>query len=251
MSNSKERPKVSFRQERRPLPKRFYKTATVAPSDAAFRILLDNKPARTPKKRVLSVPTRALAEAIASEWAAQGERVDPASMPLNTLANTVLDGVVGHEADVRADIVKYAGSDLLCYRAEGPGELITLQAKHWDPVLDWAKSALGVRLVLAQGVMPVRQGRDALDHIASAIADLDAFRLAALHMMTTLMGSALLALAVLNGQCSPAAAWDAAHVDEDWQIRQWGQDAEAAARRQRRWAEMQAACRLVSLVSAA
>jgi chaperone required for assembly of F1-ATPase len=228
---------------------RFYKTVSVAAEDGAFRILLDGKPIRTPAKNLLAVPTRALADAIAQEWQAQGERIDPASMPLTRLANSTIDGVTGREPDVRADIAKYAGSDLLCYRAEGPQELVQRQRAAWDPVLAWGKDVLGVRLELAEGIMPVRQPEAALARLAQELERHDAYALAALHVMTTLTGSVLLALAHVAGAISADEAWAAAHVDEDWQISQWGEDAEAKARRARRWADMHAASRLLQLLS--
>jgi chaperone required for assembly of F1-ATPase len=231
------------------LPKRFYKVVTVASGHAStFRILLDGKPVRTPAKAELAVPTRALAEAIAAEWEAQRTHIDAATMPLTRLANTAIDGVAARLAQVRADVVAFAASDLVCYRAEGPEPLVLRQGQQWDPVLAWARDALGARFEIASGLMPVAQPEDAAAAVAAAIADLDAFHLAALHVMTTLMGSALLALAHARGALSAEAAWAAAHVDEDWQVGQWGEDAEAAARRTRRWGEMQAASRmLVSL----
>lgn len=232
--------------------KRFYKLVTidegVAPG-AAFRVLLDGKPMRTPAKAVLAVPTRALAEAIAAEWEAQREHIDPTGMPLTKLANSTLDGVRGREAEVRAEIVKYAGSDLVCYRATEPEGLAARQAELWDPVLAWSRDALGARFVVAQGLMPVAQPETACASIAGVLEGVDAFALAALSVMTTLMGSALLALAHARGMLTAEAAWAAAHVDEDWQIAKWGEDAEATARRQRRWAEMQAASRLLALLA--
>jgi chaperone required for assembly of F1-ATPase len=203
---------------------------------------------RTPAKQELAVPTRALAEALAVEWEAQGERIDPATMPLTRLVNSVLDGVTGREAEVRGDVAKYAASDLLCYRAEGPAELVRRQAEAWDPVLAWAREALGARLVLGEGVVPVAQPSAATAAVEGALAELDAFSLAAHYVMTTLTGSALLALAHARGRLTAEEAWAAAHVDEDWQISQWGEDAEAKARRDRRWAEMQAASRLLELL---
>jgi chaperone required for assembly of F1-ATPase len=232
-----------------PRAKRFYRAVSVDGAAPAFRILLDGKPVRTPAKRELAVPTRALAEAVAAEWEAQGERIDPAAMPLTRLVNSVLDGVTGREAEVRADIAKYAAGDLLCYRAEGPAELVRRQAEAWDPVLAWAREALGARLVLGQGVVPVAQPPAATAAIEGALAELDAFRLAAHHVMTTLMGSTLLALAHARGCLTAEEAWAAAHVDEDWQVSQWGEDAEARARRDRRWAEMQAASELLKLLT--
>ena len=240
--------KVPGREPPAPLPKRFYKDVTVAPAEDGFAILLDGKPVRTPRKLPLRVPTRALADAIAAEWAAQKERVDPASMPLSKLAITAIDGVASHMADVAAEIVKFAGSDLLCYRAEAPEALRVLQAAAWDPMLRWAKDELGVHLATARGVMPVRQGKESLARIAAAVAPFEAMALTSLHVLTTLTGSAILALAHAAGRISAEAAWAAAHVDEDWQVSQWGVDVEAAERRARRWAEMQAASRFLELL---
>jgi chaperone required for assembly of F1-ATPase len=214
-----------------------------------FEVLLDDRTVKTPKKSSLMLPTHPLAEAIAAEWAGQGERVDPASMPLTRLANTAIDGVAGREADVRSDILKYAGSDLLCYRAEAPAALMERQAAAWDPVLDWVETVLGARFILAKGVMPVTQPSEALTAVAANLEGLDAFRLASLHVMTTLMGSAVLALAHARGRLTAAEAWKAAHVDENWQIEQWGEDAEAAARRRRHWEELRAASRLLQLMN--
>jgi chaperone required for assembly of F1-ATPase len=239
-----------------PLPKRFYKDVTVAEAapppggEGGYQILLDGRPARTPKKLALALPTRALAEAIAAEWGAQAERIDPATMPLTRLAFTALDGVGRHMAEVASDIVKFAGSDLLCYRAEAPAALVQLQADAWDPILRSMESELGARFRTAAGVMPVEQSRAALDRVAAALKPYDALALTSLHVMTTLTGSALLALAHAKGRLSAKEAWAAAHVDEDWQIRQWGVDVEAAERRARRWAEMQAASRFLKLLAA-
>jgi chaperone required for assembly of F1-ATPase len=233
-----------------PLGKRFYKTVTVAEGDGGFAILLDGRPVRTPKKLPLAVPTRGLADAIAAEWAAQGAHIDPVTMPLSKLAITTLDGVAGHLAEVAADIVKFAGSDLLCYRAEAPEALQRLQAEAWDPVLRWAETAFGARFVNAEGVMSVKQSPEALDAVAAVVAPYDAMALAALHVMTTLTGSAILALAHAKGRLSADEAWAAAHVDEDWQISKWGVDVEAAERRARRWTEMQAASRFLALLAA-
>jgi len=277
------RPRRAGREQARPLPKRFYETVTVAPvvpsplvgerqgggdrrtsnvgvpptpnpspqgggGQVAFRLLLDGKPVRTPAKRELALPTRALADAVAAEWEAQGERIDPATMPLTKLANAIIDGVIARQAEVRAEIVKYAGSDLLCYRAEGPEELIRRQCESWDPVLDWVRERHGAALAIVDGIMPAQQPAAVSQAIARALEPHGPFELAAIHVMTTLMGSALLALAHAHGRLSAEAAWSAAHVDEDWQISKWGEDAEAKARRDRRWAEMQAASRLLALV---
>jgi chaperone required for assembly of F1-ATPase len=242
----------------RPMPKRFYKAVTVAGSDATdaqraggFSILLDGKPMRTPAKAVLAVPTRALAEAIAAEWEAQGAHIDPATMPLTRLVNSGLDGVRGREAEVREDIAKYAASDLLCYRAPEPEALALAQARLWDPILAWSREALGVHLVVAEGIMPVAQPPDARPAVTRALSGYNALALTSLHVMTTLTGSALLTLAHARGRLGLEETWAAAHVDEDWQIARWGEDAQAAARRERRRLEMQSASRLLALLGVA
>lgn len=233
--------------ERPSLPKRFYKDVTVSDEDGLAAILLDGRPVRTPGKALLAVPSVRLAEAIADEWRGQGDRIDPNTMPLTKLVNSAIDGVAGQEAAVIDDIVAHGGSDLLCYRASGPEGLLALQAEAWDPVLAWAAGALGAPLSLAEGVMHVQQPPGSLAALRAEIEPLDALKLAALHVMTTLTGSALLALAVARGERSPEAAWEAAHVDEDWQISQWGEDAEAQQRRKNRKAEFDAAAKLLAL----
>jgi chaperone required for assembly of F1-ATPase len=229
------------------LPKRFYQDVTVKDEGGGAALLLDGKTVRTPGKAKLVLPTRALAEAVAEEWRAQGERIDPVTMPLTKLANSAIDGVAGREPDVIGDIVKHAASDLVCYRAHAPQGLAEAQAEHWDQVLAWAKDALGAPLVLSQGVVHVAQPKASLDRLEGAIRGRDPFSLAALHVMTALTGSALLALAVALGQMTPEQAWQAAHVDEDWQISNWGQDQEAADRREARWRDFAAAARMVTL----
>lgn len=232
------------------LPKRFYERVDVEDRDGGFALLLDGKPVRTPGKAALSLPTRALAEAIAEEWRTQKERIDPATMKLTKLANSAIDGVAGRGEAVIGDILAYAGSDLLCYRADGPHGLIEAQRAHWDPVLAWAKSTLGAPFVLAEGVVHVAQPRASLDRLKERLDDRDPFSLAALHVMTALTGSALLALAVALGQMTAEEAWTAAHVDEDWQIARWGEDAEASARRAARHRDFAAAARTLTLLRA-
>jgi chaperone required for assembly of F1-ATPase len=231
-----------------PHPKRHYRTVSVDGAPPAVRVLLDGRPVRTPARRELAVPARALALALAAEWEAQGERIDPAAMPMTRLVNSALDGVAGREAEVRAEIAKYAANDLLCYRADAPAELVRRQVQAWDPVLIWARTALNVHLATGQGIAAVTQPPPAIAAIEGALADLDALALTAHHVMTTLTGSAVLALAHARGRLTAEEAWTAAHIDEDWQISQWGEDAEAKARRARRWTEMQAASRLLGLL---
>ena len=228
-------------------PKRFYNAAHVVQTPEGWQVQLDGRPVKTPKRGVLLLPTQALAEAVAAEWEAQRASVDPRTMPLTKLANTTLDGVVGHEAAVRAEIVAYAGNDLLCYRAERPERLAQLQHEQWDPLLSWATEQFGARLHTTTGVMPVRQSEDCVSHLREAVAALDAFALASTHVMTTLTGSAVLALAYIHGRLTVEEAWTAAHLDEDFQIAQWGEDAEARKRRDARHAEMLAAATFYQL----
>ncbi|MCJ7527152.1 MAG: ATPase [Methyloceanibacter sp.] len=229
--------------------KRFYKDVAIEDRGGdGPALLLDGKQARTPGKARLILPTRPLAEAVAEEWRAQGERIDPSTMPLTRLANSAIDGVSGREKAVIGDIVAHAGSDLLCYRAQGPQELVEAQAAHWDPVLAWAKTALGAPLVLGQGIVHVTQPEGSLDRLKQTLASRDAFSLAALHVMTALTGSALLAFAVAERRLTPEEAWAASHVDEDWQISQWGEDAEAAERRKNRWRDFAAAAKTLALL---
>ncbi|MCB1480049.1 MAG: ATP12 family protein [Tepidamorphaceae bacterium] len=234
------------------LPKRFYKQVAVERDGEGFCIKLDARVLKTPGRQTLRLPSEDLARLIADEWDAQAEEVNPASMPLTRLANTALDGVERVKAEVGKDIASYACSDLLCYRAEGPEALVAIQRETWDPLIAWFTRAHGMTLKLAEGVMPVEQDRAAADAIGEKLAALSALELAALHTLTTLSGSAVIALGVLDGEVDPDTAWTAAHVDEDWQICQWGEDAEAKARRAMRRGEFDAASRvLVSLRASA
>jgi chaperone required for assembly of F1-ATPase len=231
------------------LPKRFYKEVALKDEgEGRASLLLDGKPVRTPGKAPLALPSRALAEAVADEWRAQGERIDPSTMPLTRLVNSAIDGVTGREHAVIDDIARHAASDLLCYRAEGPKALVEAQGTHWDPVLAFAREELRAPLVLSEGIVHVVQPEASLQRIRGTIEGLDPFSLAALHVMTALTGSALLALAVLREWLTPLQAWDAAHVDEDFQISQWGEDAEAKARREARWRDFEASARLLGLL---
>ena len=237
-------PIASARGPRAVLPKRFYQRAAVEARDGTYVVMLDGRPLRTPTRKLVALPGVALAAFVAAEWARQGEHIDPATMPVTRIVNSAIEGVAGEMQAVADDIVNYAGSDLVCYRAAGPAPLVAEQARAWDPVLDWARDALGARFVLSEGVMFVAQSRAALDAVRMGVMDCigaSPFRLAGLSVMTTLTGSALLALHCASGACSIAQGWAAAHVDEDFQARMWGADAEAEARRAARWREMAAA----------
>ena len=236
------------RAMRPPLPRRFYQTASFKDGESAWPVLLDGRPVCTPARNPLVAPSRTLAAALAAEWNAQGEIIDPASMPLTRLANSILDGVVAAPAAVAAEVEKYLGSDLLFYRAEAPQALAERQAQHWDPVLAWAREALGAQFVLARGVVHAAQPPAALARGGMALPD-EPWRLGAVHTITTLTGSALLALALLNGRVSVDDAWAAAHVDEDWNMEQWGRDTLALKRRAARFAEMQAAATVLTALA--
>jgi chaperone required for assembly of F1-ATPase len=237
---------------RQPLPKRFYKAVDHAEGEGGFVVRLDGKAAKTPGRATLVLPTGRLATLVAGEFAAQGETIDPATMPLTRLANTVVDGVRREPEAVMEEVLRYASSDLLCYRADAPEGLVAKQAEAWDPVLDWVRGETGARFVLSEGVMHVTQPREALALIGAHLGRrMEPFRLAALHVMTTLSGSALLALAVEGRFLTAAEAWAAAHVDEDWNIAKWGEDAEAAARRAARWRDMQSAAATLDALDAA
>jgi chaperone required for assembly of F1-ATPase len=228
------------------LPKRFYKIASVAPVEEGFAVHLDGKPVRTPGKALLALPTEAAAALVADEFAAQGETINPVTMPVMRLVNTAIDGVASDPQAVLEDILRFASSDLLCYRADAPQGLVERQNEHWDPVLDWARGSLGARFNLAEGVIHVEQPRETIAALGTHLAQrADPLRLAAIHVMTSLTGSALLALAVDFGELDAEAAWAAGHVDEDWQIEHWGQDAEAVARRSARKRDMMAAVGLL------
>jgi chaperone required for assembly of F1-ATPase len=234
------------RSTRQQLRRRFYRNAQVDEGDGGFAIRLDGRAVRTPGRRVLAAPTRPLAEALAAEWNAQGELINPVHMPLTRLANAIIDGVAEAPAAVTAEIEKYLASDLVVYRAEGPPGLVRRQAQAWDPLLDWARTALGARFVLAEGVNFVAQPADALAAARAAIPT-DPWRLGAVNAITTLTGSALIALAVLAGRLSAAQAWAAAHVDEDWNMDFWGRDEPALERRALHFQEMAAAAMVIEL----
>jgi chaperone required for assembly of F1-ATPase len=220
--------------------KRFYKDAGVGEADGGFTVTLDGKPIKTPSGRTVVLPVRPLAERIAAEWTAQGEVIDPLTMPFTRFANSVVHGVVDHAEAVADDVAKYFASDLLFYRAGHPEGLVAREAQHWDPILFWARDALGAHFMLAEGVMHVRQPDQAIAAARGALPE-DPWRIAAVHVITTVTGSALLALALFHGAIDPDEAWAAAHVDEDWNAEQWGVDEEAATRRAAKLVDFNAA----------
>ncbi|MGP0058123.1 MAG: ATP12 family chaperone protein [Beijerinckiaceae bacterium] len=237
----------------KPLPRRFYKAVGVEARGDQFILALDGRPVRTPAKTNLALPTRALAEAVAAEWRVQVEFIDPSTMPLTRLVNVALDGVAREPNAIVAEIAKYGNSDLLCYRADGPEKLLKAQAEAWDPILAASEARLGARFVCGEGIVFVEQPARTKEAVHAALAAVQAqpfghFGLAALHVMTALTGSVLIALAIAAGETSVETAWAAAHVDENFQMDLWGEDPEAMAKRARRFEEMAAAALLWRLV---
>ena len=238
------------RTSRTPQRKRFYKEVGVGGADGGFTVTLDGKPIKTPSGKTVIVPKRDIADAIAAEWAAQGETIDPLTMPLTRFANSVVQSVVDRAHLVADDVAKYLGSDLLFYRAGHPEALVAREAAHWDPIVFWAAEALGAHFMLAEGINHVRQPDAAIEAARTAFPN-DPWSIAALHVVTTLTGSALLALALTHGVREPADIWAAAHVDEDFNSEQWGLDEEIASRRAARAVDFEAATRILDAMKAA
>ena len=240
-------PMQSARRGMRPqLRARFYREAGVGEAAEGFAILLDGKGVRTPARNVLAAPERTLAEAIAAEWTAQPDRIDPGKMPLTRLANVIVDAVAAAPGPVAREIEDYLRSDLLLYRAGAPDGLVARQAEHWDPLVAWAADTFGARFVLTQGVVHVPQPVAAVAAVSRAIPrdtsrPAELWRLGALNCTTTLTGSGLIALALAAGRLDTDAAWAAANVDEDWNMATWGRDELVLERRAFRFKELKAA----------
>jgi chaperone required for assembly of F1-ATPase len=228
--------------------KRFYGRAAASPEDDGVAVLLDGRPVRTPGRNLLRVPTEELAEAIADEWNAQGETVDPGSMPLTGLANAAIDRVAPDPAGFARTLAEYGESDLLCYRAEGPEALVVRQQASWDPLIAWAKSRLGVDFEIATGVMHRTQPEATVAQLGRAVAARGLFQLAGLAPLVTISGSLIVALALAEGAIGLETAWNAALLDEAWQAEQWGADPLAAASLENRRREFEAAYRFLTLL---
>jgi chaperone required for assembly of F1-ATPase len=210
--------------------KRFYKTVQVAPAEGGFAVLLDGKPIKTPGRGNLILPTELMAASIAREWHAQGDEVIATTMPLLRLANTVVDGVAPNRAGVIDAILRFGENDLLCYRAHQPPQLVARQREGWDPLLDWVRQRHGAHMRMAEGLSHVDQTPDALLALRQALEDVDPFTLGALHVIASITGSAVLALAVADGFISGADAFALSRIDESYQAEKWGEDAEATKR---------------------
>jgi chaperone required for assembly of F1-ATPase len=236
------------RGTRTPRRKRFYAKAGVVETTGGFGVTLDGKPIRTPSGRQVVVPAREIADAIAAEWDAQKELIEPLTMPMTRFANSVVEAVIDQVEAVTEDMAKYFQSDLLFYRAGHPDALVAREAAHWDPVLFWAADTLGAHFILAEGIVHVRQP-DAAIAAARAALPTDPWSISALHVITTLTGSALLALALLHGAVNEDQVWAAAHVDEDWNAEKWGEDEEVAARRATRLVDYRAAANILKAMN--
>jgi chaperone required for assembly of F1-ATPase len=225
--------------------KRFWKEVSV---DPARVVMLDGKPVRTPGRRVLALPSDALAEAVAAEWRAVGEKIDPRTMPLTGLANAATDPIAADASGFAARLAAYGESDLLCYRAEGPALLVERQAAAWDPLLGWARGRYDVTFVVTAGVMHVAQPAATVARLHEAVAAYDGFRLAGLSPVVTLTGSLVIGLALIEGAVDADAAWAAAGIDEDWSVEMWGEDWQAAQLREAKRREFDFGVRFLGLL---
>lgn len=238
---------MARRDLKKSLPKRFWKEVACVAEENGFAIHLDGRPTRTPARAQLVLPNRVLAEIVAQEWRDVGELIEPATMPVTRIVNTAIDAVSKRTVEVADDCARYASSDLVCYRAEEPLRLVERQSLHWDPVLAWAKDTYGWRFMLARGIIHVAQPEETLASVRNHLHRIDhPLRLSALHVVTTITGSLLLALSLAEGAFGPTAIWNAAHVDEDVQMEFWGQDDEAVERRKLREAEFRAAATILA-----
>jgi chaperone required for assembly of F1-ATPase len=228
--------------------KRFYKDVAVGTEADGFTVLLDGKPVRTPARHVLILPTQALAEAVAEEWRPQGETLEPQGMRVTRLAITAIDLMPGRRGDAVEEVAGYAGTDLLCYRADHPANLVARQAAAWQPWLDWAEQQHDARLVPARGIMPVAQPEPALRALHAAVERLGDWRLVGLHAATTLLGSLVLGLAFERGEIDSEQAFTTALLDELFEMEQWGEDEEQIRRHARIRADLVAADRYLRLL---
>ena len=216
---------MSTTQQNRPdLPKRFYKAVSTAERDGGWCIELDGRPVKTPAKAGLVLPSRSLAGLVAAEWDMQQDIINPATMPLTRLANVAIDRAPQSRQELAGEVARYTATDLVCHLAEGPAELRERQEAHWRPLRDWAGRALGVMLLPVEGVIAMPQPDASAEAARAHALGLDDFRLTALAWATALYGSAILALAVEQGEIGAEDAFDCSRIDEAWQIEQWGED---------------------------
>jgi chaperone required for assembly of F1-ATPase len=225
--------------------KRFYKQVEITPDRC---VMLDARPVRTPSRALLALPTDALAQAIADEWRAQSDDIDPRAMPFTGLANAAIDRIAPDPVAFASGLAAYGESELLCYRAEGPSDLVAQEEAVWEPILAWAKARFDVGFTLVTGIMHEPQPAHTVKRLGEAIASQPPFRLAALSPIVTISGSLVIGLALAEHALEPQAAFDAAHLDELWQEEQWGADEFAANARAVRRADFLAACQFLTLL---
>lgn len=228
--------------------KRFYKTASAEPVDGGHAILLDGRGVKTPKRASLILPTSALAHSVVAEWDAQGDDVDPRSMPLTGLSNAAIDHVAPDPSAFIATLAAYAETDLLCYRAEGPDSLVKRQGDVWDPILDWARQRYAVEFEITSGIIHAPQPFETVARLASAIGERSEYQLAGFQPLVTISGSLVIALALAEGAIDARAAFDAAHLDELWQAENWGEDDWATKMRDDHRRDFEVAARFLALL---
>lgn len=228
--------------------KRVYREVQVASAGESWRIMLDARELQTPARHPFLLPNQGLAEAIASEWQAQAEKIIPGTMPLTRLAATAIDRIRAHRQKTIDDIVGYAETDLVCYRAERPADLVARQTATWQPLVDWATLRFDAPMLVVTGVIPRRQSPAVAAALRAAMADMDEFWLSALHEATTLCGSIVIGLSLRERRLDAEAAWLASQLDENYQIEKWGEDTEAARRRADCRRDLVAACRFMGLL---
>ncbi len=229
--------------------KRFYRSAEIVPVDQGFEIRLDGRPLRTPGRAPLLVEKESLAQAIAGEWKAQGEKIDPRSMPLTGLANAAIDRIAPDRPRFARGLAVYGESDLLCYRAEGPAPLVRLQSAHWNPILEWAGRRFDVAFETVNGIIHRPQPPATVERLAHAVHSRGAFELAGLSPLVTVSGSLVIALALAEGGIIELEqAWSAATLDEQYQIDQWGEDPEALKALSGRRFDFEAGARFLGLL---
>ncbi|WP_455479969.1 ATP12 family chaperone protein [Bartonella sp. B23] len=228
------------------LPKRFYKEVKIVCEEGGFSLLLDGCPVKTPARRSFLVPKEACAALVAKEFESQKQVINPAKMPITRLINTVIDGVADDMQVIFEDLLRFVACDMIFYRAQTPKELVQRQCERWDPLLDWVEEKLDARFHLTQGLMHIEQPWEAIQAVSHYLRKVvSPYILAALHMMTTLTGSALITLAFAAGKINADHAFDIAHLDEDWVIKQWGIDEESIARRDHKKIEFNAAAAVI------
>lgn len=228
--------------------KRFYKQVTVEPVEGGHGIRLDGRGVKTPARADLVLPTSALAHAVAAEWDAQGEEINPRAMPLTGLSNAAIDRVAPDPAAFAQTLAAYAETDLLCYRADSPVELVARQAETWDPLLDWARGCYDIHFETVAGIIHRAQPDETVERLAAAITAHGPFHLAALQPLITISGSLVIALAVAEGRIDVERALAAVHLDELWQVEQWGEDELATQQRENHRADFKAAARFLALL---